>query len=788
MGTYEGYDAELLSKSINLSEPVPGETITISFELRNISAPDLDHVWRLYSTHKLWDMHYLLSKNDFTTNYVSNRVDLTRYIFPYGYNEDYVTDITFTLSFVTPTVLGRQKIQFQLYTLLWNTSNGSNVGKSLPFGPVIEFEINILPHPAAQLISNTFPSQMEVAERGTALITFKNTGIWTWDYNFRFEAINTDATYFSKSWYYIPIETQIAPGSSYTFQIPLRANCSPGTYNPSYRLLWNRTQTNFGDTVSKTVKVITVSKPIQNLDDYDWKCLTARRSTSDIAWSYDIEISGTDVPETFQKLHHEIDGYPAMIGYPTEYEISVDTPAVSSNVGAFSAGWFLSNKIPIKNNSGLFIRQSRGGSDIKSWQMGDSNVSAIQGRTEEIKTYENPSHYLARVLFYVNDSTGAINTNKAGPYGLWPGTIKPVPNWGISRYTGSDGNQYADGDTIPPGVILTPNAKWDNKHPTTEDPYMIEKKQFSNDGKSIIDILDDLADHCHMLYFTRFVKVGTEWREYFYWIPKYGVALGWLGVSQTVTQINPNTHNLMGSPGLSASIVLEDNFNCVWVEACRKKDSAWFYGFKGGAGVTQGTEIARPLYFRSHDLLPDPVGNNWVGSISTSSNFGPGGVNYGTAAENARCQQIVDKKAQQLVDLLDYEVPTFTATFLDESFELYQVVRFTGFEGLTQFNGIDMQIIGLEYQYNPPDSGGHSVTITCAPKAMLQASGKFQSMIDEIQENYDNLVQGIESSNVDDKLSIIISTYDEGSMCNAQLRSTGSMFKTRTYGYRTESG
>jgi len=701
--------------------------------------------------------------------------------------------VTFTLNVTIPddVIPGDYILSFQLMQrIVENADVGYDIWHR-DYGDVAQIPITVKPKPDAELISIEYPETMEVAKRGTAIITLKNTGIWTWNSQFRIEYNNDDTLKFSKAWFYIPLGKTVPPNSQYSFRIPLRAPVDIGDYNPCWRMYWGRCG-KFGDICCDNVEVIMSTSTLQDLDNFKWLNLTARRTTADISWQYTITLNGTERPPDFGRLYHEIDGICALNGELTEYDIDFDYPSVATILTAYSFGYFLNNRIPVKiPDTEIYLRQSRAGSDIKPWQKTESNITTIQNKTDEITTYENPTHYLKRLLFYVDDATGKVDTTRPGPYGLWATdtfcseaeqattggmpTLRAVPNWGIPHYTD------ATETVVSPG--------FDINHPTTEDPFQIEKKQFAYDGDKLIDVLDELAEHCHMVYYTRFIKVNGYWREYFYWIPKYGVGLGWFGVDQTVQEITPNTAGLIGSPGLSASIVLEQSYNAVWVEACRKKDSAWFYAYKPGAGVIAGIESPRVLFYRSHDLLPDPAGNTWSSKIGTALNFGPGGVNYGTAAENENCQKIVDEKAQSLVDLLEYQIPTFTVTFQDTFFELYQVLKFTGFGmALENFEGYEMMIIDLEYQFNPPSEGGHTVTLTVAPQDELQKSGKFQSVIDEIQENYEKLKEDINSNNTDDKLAIIISTYSEGSMCNAQLRSTGAMTKTRTYGYRTTSG
>jgi len=770
------WNSELVSLTYHNTNLVAGESHDVTIQLKNTSnnSGSYDVNWWRYKQHmpntsdpySIRFYHYLAPLNQTAKQYTG----IDKIILPETIWDNSVATLNFSM--IAPVSPGTYTFQYQMVYQYgyWTGQPGQFNWYYQYFGAIVQFNITVLARPNAEIVTVDMPDSLYVADRYISFVTLKNTGPWPWNYEFRIEAINEDAGKFSKSWYYVPVDKQIAPGQSYTFQIPMRAPPASGTYNPRYQMYWPRAL-NFGDIVTKQIGVTMPESTIQNLNDYNWLNLSARRSTSDIAWQYDVNILGTDIPPTFGKLTHVEDNRCALLGYPTDYRIDYDYPDVTSQVTAYSSGYFLSNRAP------WYIRQTRAGADIKAWQKTESNISAIQGRLDKITTFENPSHYIARMLFYVDDATGLIDETRPGPYGLWATksnsaitggmpSIRAVPNWNIEPTS----------------------MGFDNRHPTLEEPAKIEGKQFGYDGDKLIDILDEVSEHCHMIYFTRFILVGTEWREYFYLIPKFGVALGWLGVTQTPIQITPQTAGLIGSPGLSASIVLEQSYNSVWVEACRKKDSTWFYKYLAGSAVVAGLEIPRTLYYRTYDLLPDPAGNWWINGIAQTSNFGPGGKSYGTAAEDANAQALVDAKANQLLSLLEYQIPTFEATFQDLAFELYQVVVFSGFEGLSNFNATEMQIIDIQYDYSSPADGGHTISITCAPKAQIQASGKFQSVIDEIQENYEKFKEDVGGSETDDKLAVILHTYDEGSMCTAQLRSTGALVKTRTYGYRTSNG
>lgn len=486
---------------------------------------------------------------------------------------------------------------------------------------------------------------------------------------------------------------------------------------------------------------------MSNLDDYEWESFTARRSTADIAWQYGIDLHGsTSIPTMFRRLEYQPDpNRCAMLGEPTEYSVDSDYPATFTSITAYSYGYYLKN--PVLYN----FRQTKAGIDIPAWERAGSNYKGETSRTNEIVSYENPSYLLKRMLWPL-DANGNI-TSERGYYNLYMARLELVPNWG--------------------GVVA------DTNHQT------VETKQFFFDGsKTIIDVIDEIAEHCGMIYFTKFKKVGTEWREYFYWIPKYRLQEdkgNYLELPTTITQITQQTESLVGQPGISATVGLEDSFNAVMVEACRTKDSAWFYGYAEKPEVTNGTEIKRVLQFRTDSLLPDPVANTWTSTITVNSNYGPGGVSYGTATENANCQALVNNKAAELLQYANYVIPSYSAAFKDTYFELYQRVQFIGFPNIPQDV---MRITEIEYQYNPPDDQGMICTITCSKATTLQESGKFQSIIDEIQANYEKLKESASDTADTQKIGVVISTYQDNSMATVQLRSSGAIIKTRSYGFR----
>ena len=586
---------------------------------------------------------------------------------------------------------------------------------------------------------------------------------------------------------------------------------------------------------------------MSNLSDYNWKGLSARRSTADVAWQYNIDLHGsTVIPAMFRRLDYQPDSnHCIMIGDPTEYSIDKDYPSESTSLTAYSYGYYLKNIIKYQ------YRQTKAGVDIPTWERAGSNYKGETARSSEILSYENPTYHLKRLLWPL-DSNGNI-TIAAGYYNLYLGRLELVPNWGLGSgavvqvtqtlgstatalyvsdlaqfpapgsasyvkifsYTDEDDDStYDEGEETGLYEVCRYSAKsatsgagyltivrsgsyvWNASNSVAyyiDSGYdvnhiSVDTKQFFFDGgQTIVDVLDAYAEHCGMIYYTKFKYTTGAWREYFYWVPKYRLEEtkgNYLELPTSIVQVSSATENMIGSPGLSATVGLEDSFNAVTVEACRTKDSAWFYGYAENPVVTSRTEVARVLPFRSDSLLPDPVANTWTTTITADSYYGAvtdGGVSYGTTAENAECQRIVNEKAKELLRYANYVIPSYSAQFRNAYFELYQRVQFIGFPNMPEDV---MRITEIEYTFQPPSDGGMVCTITCSKATTLQESGKFQSIIDEIQANYEKLKQSASDTAETQKIGVVIATYQEGSMATVQLRSSGAIIKTRSYGLR----
>lgn len=540
-----------------------------------------------------------------------------------------------------------------------------------------------------------------------------------------------------------------------------------------------------------------------------------------------------------------------MLGDPVTCEIERDYPTVTTTITAYSNGYYLKDTVPLK------LSQTRAGVDIPSWARAASNYQGEDSRTSEILSFENPTYHLMRLLWPINESTGAI-TNPAGYYGLYPGVIMPVPNWGLGSgaavklsasmvagatslyvsdlshfpvpsdtsyvkifsYTDADDDStYDDGEetedfeicryTSRSGssgagyltVVRTKSVTWnpsngvvkyvkgsnyDGNHPS------IEKKQYLWTGSDkISDVIDTYADDCSMIFFTKFAydSAAGIWKEFVYWVPMYAIQEDMgnlLGLPTSVFVVTKDTPGLVGQPGLSATIGFDDYYNRVEVRAVRVKDGAWFYATAELPEVTSGEEVRQTLPYKTNNLLPDPAASTWTSTRTTSSNFGPvtdGGISWGTAAEDAYCQSLVQAKANEILACIQIKIPQYSATFKNTYFEIYQRVRFSGFANVP---ADVMRVTGIEYNYNDPGSGGMSCKITCSPADPLQASGKFQNIVDEIQANYQKIKDNDETYTTN-KSGEVISTYQNNTLATVALRATGALIKSRNYGLRAAS-
>jgi len=196
------------------------------------------------------------------------------------------------------------------------------------------------------------------------------------------------------------------------------------------------------------------------------------------------------------------------------------------------------------------------------------------------------------------------------------------------------------------------------------------------------------------------------------------------------------------------------------------------------------------MIYRSSDLLTEPEGTTFKSfGGQTWKDYSPKhGINYGTVEENAACQAVADAKADEIIDLLEFPVSTYTVTLKNRyDFKHYQRVYFSGFDDQIPC-GTDnmMRIVEIEYSLNSISDGANTVTLTLSEIDLLANTRRFETMMDEIQRNYKDTKTAIGRGNTKSKIGVAISTTDDGTFANVQLRSSGSIVKMKAWGYRVD--
>ena len=131
------------------------------------------------------------------------------------------------------------------------------------FGEQINTTVSVIgPTLGATVTGNTIPTSMTAGTPYTVTVTAQNTGSMPWNESnmFRLGMINDengDAYKFNGSTarIWLPESTNVLPGESYTFSFAMNPMVAPGTYHPSYRMVWEDHQW-FGDTITSTVNVV----------------------------------------------------------------------------------------------------------------------------------------------------------------------------------------------------------------------------------------------------------------------------------------------------------------------------------------------------------------------------------------------------------------------------------------------------------------------------------------------------------------------------------------------------
>lgn len=461
---------------------------------------------------------------------------------------------------------------------------------------------------------------------------------------------------------------------------------------------------------------------MKNLNDINWISATARMGTTDLMWSYTIQVHGNaeniNEYEMLEYRHH-ISNYPLIRCLPTTKSISYDHPTVVTEITGYSLAIYLRNPIPLWERQSKITLDSAG------------NVSA----------YENPITYLARVWNHID-------------YGMIP----------VFQDIASDD---------------------------------ILEKQYAFDAHPMSELISKIGSDYNRIYFEQ-IRLSNNTPVHKFYLINFDKIDSLLELPPQVT-ISAGSNYLVGNPGPRISKDLTDSKNAVTVELCRKKDNAWFYAERKTARVISGEEKPRYLVYRSTDILPDPVGDDWpAGTDPKTANFGPvtlipghedqsGGVNFGTTAENAACQKITDDKANELVGYLELDVKQYEVTLrLTElwthTLSIYQKVMFSGFDTIPS-NEL-MRITEIEYNLNSAGEQGDVVNLVVVPDAEIVAARQFELMQNEIRSNQIALQQSIERNVINNKIGVVKSISDDQTYANMQLRSSGRMVQIRAWGER----
>jgi hypothetical protein len=706
------------------------------------------------------------------------------------------------------------------------------------FGSTQPVSIAVIVINNASVSTYSIPYILNPGQQYQISITVQNTGTTIWSNPYQLNSISLFSQSLGISQLNLPTGTKIQPNALYTFITTFTAPSESGIHSISYQM-WNGSSY-FGSILTFDIVISIV------LDSFPWISLTCKRATSDLAWQFDISLHGTDIlPVMFRRLEYEPTPFIcAMLGVPVETQFDSKFPTITSTITAYSYGYFLKDflqykyrqtyagvDIPTWERSGSnYAGETSRTNEILSYENPSYHLIRLLWPLDSNGNITNQAGYydlyLGRVELVPNWGLGTGPAVKVTQSLASNGTLlyvadlsvfpSPSSSSFVQIFTYTDNNNsggYDDGDTILSYEVCQYTAKsaasgsgyltiirsgtnvWNPSSAVVQhmdtgydvNHISVPKKQYSHDGgKTIKDVLDLYTKDCGMIYFTEFKLDNGVWKEYFYWIPSYRLEEdkgNYLNLPDILT-ITPDNANLIGDPGLSATIGMDESFNAVCVESCRKKDAGWFYAYAEKPEVTIGNEVRHVLLFRSDDLLPDCAGTTWSTTVDANSNYGPvtdGGVSYGTAAENTICQNIVNNKALELLKYCDYTIPSYSVEFKNSFFQLYQRLQFIGF--LNMPTDI-MRITQIQYTFQDPGSGGMVCSINCSKLTDLQQSGNYQSIIDEIQQNYNKLIQSTSNSSDSDKSGVVIATSQNNTLATVQLRSTGVITKQRSYGLR----
>lgn len=392
-----------------------------------------------------------------------------------------------------------------------------------------------------------------------------------------------------------------------------------------------------------------------SLSSYPWYSLTAEKRIGDVCWQYDMRFHGHTYPPYFTDLVYIPTGqtYPIMFGHVTNAtRESGPAPQKQSTATGYSMGWYLRECIPPALRHSKITTNTAGA----------------------VTAYENPTTYLKRLLWSDGDTAKPLR-------GFYPGTLVNVPNWATTNM--------------------------DTKHPS------ITQKQFGFDNESIIDAINEIADHCHFILLDGIQAVNGVWRNVLHWVPEYYIDGDFAGLIEygfpgpvTITK-GVNDQDLVGDPVRTSDLNSENSKNSVQVELLRSKadKETWFYSSYHPAGYTNPRRV---LKYQSPDILK-------------------------ASDSDTTCQNKADSKRDQLVTFISQSTNTYEATFRNRyDFRLYQAIYFAGFDA-TEITTVKLRIVGIRYECGTANSGGNRVTLTMTESKQWVMSRKYGLLMDEIQ-------------------------------------------------------
>ncbi|MEM9290992.1 MAG: penicillin-insensitive murein endopeptidase [Acidobacteriota bacterium] len=309
-----------------------GETRSVNVTMRNTGTT----TW----TRDLPLGGYKLAAVDDSDPFVNN----TRSWLPEGVEIAPNQNHTFTLSFTAPETPGSYLTQWRM------VEEGVEF-----FGPTAARLIQVNcggggGNDAATEVSSNFPAQMSCNDSTVAFTTLRNTGTSTWGAGYRLLALGGSDPLSPVSSVPVPSGTEVDPGESYTFQIPLEAPDIAGLYSTQWRMSHDGVG-GFGPVVGRDVNVSCDGNP--TTDDARVIAVNAPPSadcSTTVSASITMENNGANAWSGNYRLRptagNPLSSTPVSVsgtvspGQSHTFALSLNTPAQD---GSYSGGWRMEN-------------------------------------------------------------------------------------------------------------------------------------------------------------------------------------------------------------------------------------------------------------------------------------------------------------------------------------------------------------------------------------------------------------------------------------------------------------